>query len=84
MNNIPQEIPADYLVCKYRLSDECSKIAHKSNFVGFYCKNCKKLYTKQYYAKNQEKLSNKAQKRYVPTGNPMGRPWPKKVEITEE
>ena len=83
MNNIPQEIPADYLVCKYRLSDECSKIAHKSNFVGFYCKNCKKLYTKQYYAKNQEKLSNKAPKGYVPTGNAMGRPK-KKVEITEE
>ena len=38
---------------------------------------------KQYYAKNQEKLSNKAPKGYVPTGNAMGRPK-KKVEITEE
>jgi len=84
MNNIPQEIPADYLVCKYRLSEECSKLAHKSNFVGFYCKSCKKIYSKQYYAKNQEKLSTKAQKRYVPTGNAMGRPKIKKdIEIAE-
>jgi hypothetical protein len=69
------EFPAaDFIICKYRISKDCLKMAHCKEFSGFFCGPCKKQYYDNWYQAHKQQIISKVMSKYVPSGKPRGRP----------
>jgi hypothetical protein len=60
--------------CTHELSPLCLRQTDANNFKGSFCKECRKTYMQSYYRLHRERVLAKANERYVPSGNPRGRP----------